>query len=143
MPTYTLNEGAISIPQGWRDHTVNAFALHDPDRKNEASFVISREIVANRTLSEYLDQQLAQAAKKMNRYRLLGRRETQVGAKEAVEVEYAWSSPEGIGIFQRQTVLIHGSQFLVFTWSAREKDREQMEPLWAGVMQSIQLNQVD
>src|SRR5262245_59193430 len=140
MTVYRLHEADVLIPDGWEDGTINAFSTPARNGAGAANLVVTRDAkTRSPDVRAYADQQLVEAAKKLKGYRLIGRRETQIAGRPAVEVDYAWMTPERIEVQQRQAYLEIDGGFLAFTLTARHTGFGSVEGHWAPFVDSVRL----
>ncbi len=139
MNSYQLYEGSIQIPDGWKDQTMNAFMLPESNSKGaKASIVISRDYeTKSDTIEHYADLQLVEAAKKLPKYKLLRRSETQISGRAAMQIDYAWATPERVEVRQRQAILQCEDYFLMMTLTTPANDFPKYEGTWAETIKSI------
>jgi hypothetical protein len=144
MKSYRLNEADILLPDNWKDTTINAFILPSSNKAGEAeaTFVITRDSETKQdSIEQYADLQLVEAAKKLNKYKLLGRRQTTIGNRPAIQVDYTWVTPERIEIKQRQAYLSYQTSILIFTLTVRASDFEPYQTAWENAIASVKLRE--
>jgi hypothetical protein len=145
MRAYRLNEADIMLPEHWKDTTINAFILPSSKKAGEAdaTFVITRDNDTKQdSIEQYADIQLVEAAKKLNRYKFIERRQRQIANSPAIQVDYTWVTPDRIEIKQRQAYVKYQSFFLIFTLTVRAGDFESHADAWENAIASIRLRQV-
>jgi hypothetical protein len=145
MNTYRLNEADILLPDHWKDTTINAFILPSSNKAGEAdaTFVITRDSDSKQEgVEHYADTQFVEAAKKLNRYKFIGRRQTRIGNQPAIQVDYTWVTPERIEIKQRQAYVKYQTSFLIFTLTVRAGDFEAHEAAWETTIASVKLREI-
>ena len=139
---YRLNEADIVVPDGWKDMSINTFVLPAGSQGNALSLTVTRDHDSpNLDLTSYTDQQLILAAKKLPHYKYISRQGAYVGGQVAVQADYAWRTPEGKNIHQRQAVFKVGPTFLVFTLTAMAQDVQNIELFWQQTIGAVQLAQ--
>lgn len=136
MFTYTMNEGSFQVPEEWRDNSVNIFVVGAEPPMN-LSFVISRDnLRQGAELVDYVEQQLGDVSKKLRKFRILGKRQMEVGGRPALEAEFTWVSEQS-PMHQRQQYVRVGQKVLVFTATApvkiADEHMEQIQALLASV----------
>ena len=138
MSNYQLYEGSILIPDGWKDQTMNAFMLPETSGKGaKASIVISRDYeTESDTVEHYADLQLVEAAKKLPKYKLVRRSEIQVSGHPAIQIDYAWATPERVEVRQRQAILQLTDYFLTMTLTTPANDFPKHEGTWAETIKN-------
>ena len=129
MNKYIANELSFSLPSNWTDQSVNIFAVGTTPPL-PLSFVISRDYLKpNEELVDKVEAQLKMLEKKLRSFRIIEKRQTQVGSKVALEAEFTWVADNG-PMHQRQQYVRHHNQILTFTATAPVKiGEEQMEQL--------------
>jgi hypothetical protein len=145
MKSYRLNEADLILPDNWKDTTINAFILPSSNKAGEAeaTFVITRDSETKQDgVEHYADLQLVEAAKKLNRYKLIERRQTKISNRPAIQVDYTWVTPERIEIRQRQAYVSYQSAILIFTLTVRASDFEPHQPAWENAISSLKLREV-
>jgi hypothetical protein len=137
MRAYRLDEGDIEIPDGWRDGTINVFMLPSADNSKtaDASLSITRDAEdESPDVEEYANVQLVNAAKNLNRYKLIGRRAASIDGEPSVEVDYTWVTPERIQVRQRQAYVLYENVFVIFTLTAKAGEFARHEDAWETVV---------
>jgi hypothetical protein len=143
--SYRLNEADISLPDYWKDTTINAFILPSSKKPGEAeaTFVITRDGEAKSdNVEHYADTQLVEAGKKLNRYKFIERQATRISDQPAIQVDYTWVTPDRIEIRQRQAYVMYQTSFLIFTLTARANEFETYETAWENAITSVRLRDV-
>lgn len=108
---YHFAEGALELPEGFTDRSVNVFE----SKRDGGSVVItmtrepmpqglSLETVATRFLEEM--------STRLRRFELHHRASTEIGFMPAVEVHYQFFHPEGALVSQEQAFIQHGDRML-------------------------------
>lgn len=140
MANYRLHEADIEIPDGWQDHTINAYSLVAPQGGNAVNFTITRDsLTQSVNVQSYADLQLVEAAKKLKGYKLLGRRSISLDGEPAIEATYTWITPEKIQIQQRQAYVMRARTFVIFTLTTRVADSQGYEKTWGAILGSVRL----
>ena len=141
MKNYQLYEGSIEIPDGWKDQTMNAFALPEPGGKGaKASIVISRDYeTKSDDIGHYADLQLVEAAKKLPKYKLIRRNEIQVSGRAAMQVDYTWATPERVEIRQRQAFMKYADYILMMTLTIPANEFGKYEGTWQETIKTIRI----
>ncbi len=137
MKTYRMQEAEISVPDEWRDKTIQLFVLPN-DGGGEATLVVSRDAETKAaSLDGYVDGQLTEAGKRLNRFRFISRNAITIGGKPAVEIDYLWTTPERIELHQRQAYAEWPGCFLIFTLTTRTSDFGRHEANWRQTLESV------
>jgi len=143
--SYRLNEADISLPDYWKDTTINAFILPSSKKAGEAeaTFVITRDGDAKSdSVEHYADTQLVEASKKLNRYKFIERQAARISDQPTIQVDYTWVTPDRIEIRQRQVYVRYQTSFLIFTLTARANEFETYETAWENAIASVKLRDV-
>ena len=114
-PKYHINEGLISLPDGYHDRTVNVFALPAGDAP---AFNISRDALnSGEALAAYIDRQLALMEKHIKGWKQGERSAATLGDNLSLgEIVHASYLRDGKRIWQQQAVFnAEGDNILVFT----------------------------
>jgi len=138
---YALQEGDITLPEGFQDRTVNMFVLGSV-LPAPLSITVSRDtLLPAETLQAYVDRQVKLMASKLRGYTALGRKAVFLSTEapmEGVQID-AYYMGEGRPYYQRQAAfLIEPTRALVFsTTSAADFSPEQTQG-WADLLASFQ-----
>ncbi len=134
---FLMNEGALTLPEGYQDRTVNVFTLpgtHAP------SLNISRDTLPDgEILPEYIDRQLALMVKHLKGWKQGDRLAATLGDSlspgETVDASYL---RDGKRVYQRQAVFaLNNSHILVFTQTASAPLTEADHALLASLLGSF------
>lgn len=115
---FVINEGVITLPEGWQDRTVNVFT---PPDGCLPVFNISRDALENNeTLNAYIDRQLALMQQHITGWQLAGRQPCVLGSErltgENIHTRYQRDNQP---IWQQQAVFSPDNRLvLVFTMTA-------------------------
>lgn len=118
MPDYTLQDCNVTVPDAFRDRTMNLFTLSHTGA-NEFTFVISRAAASADDTLESVSSRLAEELDNtLENVSLFHARLIDLAGKQALELFYRFSSGQS-AIFQKQrVVLIHdgntGKKLLCF-----------------------------
>ena len=111
---YPLNEGTLTIPDHWRDDSINVFTISETEGTN---LVVSRQKVpAELSHSDYLNQQVASFDEGLQGYKKIAKQNIDIDGATGVSLEYKFTSPEGI-MHQLTTMFIKEQQFLSMTFT--------------------------
>ncbi|KHN55407.1 DcrB-related protein [Pectobacterium fontis] len=112
-----FTEGSITLPDGYRDRTVNAFT---PSQEGEPAFTVSRDVMNDgEVLSGYIDRQLNLMSQHFKSWKTQAREAIWLG-NNVLEGERLQASylRDGQRIWQQQAVFaVDSVQILVFTLS--------------------------
>lgn len=109
---YQLNEGVLTLPEGWRDESVNVFVCPDNSGINLAisRAMISQNIPAEETYAETLNEFEAH----LPGYHEVARLAIELDGLPAYQLEYHWKSPEG-PMHQLVVMCVKAHQLVSFT----------------------------
>jgi hypothetical protein len=139
MLTYHLHEADLLLPEGLVDNTVNAFVLPAEDGAPLTVVVTRDPKPARPDAFGYADHLLVEAAKRLPGYDLKERVAVTVGQQQTIEARFAWRTPEGAAVEQRQTFVFHRGAALIFTMTTRANDMERATARWRLVLDSVRL----
>jgi hypothetical protein len=136
MNTFLMNEASFEVPEDWRDQTINIFAVGS-EPPLSLSFVISRGTLRDgEELVDHVERELGQFGEKLKQFRLIGKRQVEVGGGVALEAEFTWKSDKG-PMHQRQQYVRRGARIIIFTATApvkiADEHIEQLNSLLASV----------
>lgn len=130
---YLFAGGSIEIPDTWLDRSVHTFIEDGSDGTPKSSLVI-HEAPTEVALDDFVDQQLIQAAQKLNSYRLHRRRQ----AHKGFEVSYEWRPSHEVIVQQRQLFTARSRHVvMVVTLTTMTSEAIRMEGLWAALLTSL------
>jgi len=136
---YQMQEGSLSLPPEWIDKTMNVFVSAATGTEG-VSFVVTRERLPwGMQFSEYAASELQKLAKQVPDYEAVGSSETTVSGRAAYAHEYKWSN-NGRPLQQLLTMVEHGKQVLMLTFTAPGVLSTSQKALVEGVVQSLRLN---
>lgn len=124
---YHTEEGSFEISESFHDRTVNCFVLGETGR-SQFNLSISRDIpLQGEQVGDYVERQLKILKKNINKYKLIQKKESQLGGKyDGVEIYGTWKEKKQ-NIFQRQAAfLITQNKILIFS-ATSEKDFAERE----------------
>jgi len=137
MTSYNLQEAVCSLPDDWKDTSVNIFSV-GTTAPAEFSLVVTRDVLGSSiSLKAFADAQLERLSQTLSRYVLLRQEGRVFGDKTAIDSEFTWIS-ESRRIHQRQVLLQHDAdRVLIFTATALDflaADRsQQMDAILGGL----------
>lgn len=113
-----LNEGQVTLPEGYQDRTVNIFTSF---AKDAPSFTVSRDSLGpNEALAAYIDRQLAQMQQHLKQWQQSERCPATLGENLSHgEIVHGSYQRSGRQVWQQQAVFNpQGAHILVFTMTA-------------------------
>ncbi len=140
MGHYVMHEATFDVPSEWRDNSVNIFMVVGKGPPADLSFVISRDLLQPGTeLVDYVEKQLGDVGKKLRKFRIIGKRQIEVGGRSALEAEFTWVS-EQCAMHQIQQYVRLDQKVIVFTASAPVKIADEHQEQIKTLLASIQFN---
>ncbi|HCT3537138.1 DcrB-related protein [Enterobacter hormaechei] len=139
-PKYHINEGLISLPDGYHDRTVNVFALPAGDAP---AFNISRDALnPGEALAAYIDRQLALMAKHIKGWKQGERSAATLGDNLSLgEIVHASYLRDGKRIWQQQAVFnVDGDKILVFTMTCTRAPGDADSALFGDLLRSFRFH---
>lgn len=141
MKTYRLQEANITIPENWRDQTINAFVLPANEAMGEVSFVVTRDNQTRvDTVAQFARVQIAKVSKQLTGFRLVRQEERAIGGLPGTVVDYSWSVSAYVTVCQRQGYVKYGDHFLILTLTTKKEHFEGYKHLWGDIVQSIRFH---
>ncbi|CBJ40820.1 conserved hypothethical protein (plasmid) [Ralstonia solanacearum CMR15] len=136
---YQMQEGSMTLPADWIDKTMNVFVSAATGTEG-VSFVVTRERLPwGMQFGEYVASELHKLARQVPGYEAVGGSETQVSGRAAHVHEYKWTN-NGSPLQQLLTMVEHGKQVLMLTFTAPGVLSPSQKALVEGVVQSLRLN---
>lgn len=139
-PKYHINEGLISLPDGYQDRTVNVFALPAGDAP---AFNISRDALnPGEALAAYIDRQLALMAKHIKGWKQGERSAATLGDNLSLgEIVHASYLRDGKRIWQQQAVFnVDSDKILVFTMTCTRAPGDADSALFGDLLRSFRFH---
>ena len=139
-PKYHINEGLISLPDGYHDRTVNVFALPAGDAP---AFNISRDALnPGEALAAYIDRQLALMAKHIKGWKQGERSAATLGDNLSLgEIVHASYLRDGKRIWQQQAVSnVDSDKILVFTMTCTRAPGDADSALFGDLLRSFRFH---
>lgn len=135
-----LHEGTIGLPAGFEDRTANLFVPENPQTSPNLS--VARDwLLANETLSTYIDRQLQVLKSRLPSHKLVARGAERLGEDgagldgERIEAQYKDGKHT---VRQRQAAFLVGpKRALIFTAASPRPFDDQFEALWRGWLASF------
>jgi hypothetical protein len=135
---------AFDVPRHWEDRTLVAYAAPPhPDQALAPNLVMTRDSLGARTLDAYADEQLAELAKRMDGFELLGREDTSLGGRPAAVIRFQSKGPTGL--LEQRLAIAEGPRRVVccLTLTASKADSEQMNPLFDRILSTVRFPRPD
>ncbi|PWU27091.1 DUF1795 domain-containing protein [Pseudomonas sp. RW407] len=140
---YQLQEGQITLPEGYQDRSVNMFVLGN-SVPAPLSITVSRDnLLPDETLKPYVERQVKLIGAKLRGYTLLGKKPASLGepALEGIQVD-AYYLNDGRPLYQRQAAFeIEPGRALVFSTTSQGDFSTSQSQAWLDLLASFRLRQ--
>ncbi|MBJ7223499.1 MULTISPECIES: DcrB-related protein [unclassified Brenneria] len=138
---YQLQEGTISLADGFQDRTVNMFVLGS-SIPAPLSITLSRDdTLPGETLTAYVDRQVKLIAAKLRGYTPLGRKPATLSTGQPLQgfqVD-AYYLNDGRPIYQRQAAFeVTPGRILVFSTTSQSDFSKRQDQDWQALLASFQ-----
>ncbi|WP_058910612.1 DcrB-related protein [Entomohabitans teleogrylli] len=131
---YRLNEGEITLPEDWKDETLNAFSAPDNSGLN---LVITRmELPFGSAEEEFVENVLVQYREQLPEYTEHKFKTITLAGQNAWRLEYHWQSDEG-RIDQLVVMQFRGNTLMTFTVSSANGMSKSQKEIMLSVIQSF------
>jgi hypothetical protein len=117
---YHFAEGALELPEGFTDRTVNIFE----SKRDGGSVVVSitRDTMpAGMTLEAVATKFVDEMSTRMRRFEFQRRASTEIGFLPSVQVHYTFFHPDGGIVSQEQAFIQHGNLLIVLAMTSPAK----------------------
>jgi len=140
---YQLQEGQITLPEGYQDRSVNMFVLGN-SVPAPLSITVSRDnLLPGETLKPYVERQVKLIAAKLRGYTLLGKKPASLGevALEGLQVD-AYYLNDGRPLYQRQAAFeLEPGRALVFSTTSQGDFSASQNQAWLDLLASFRPRQ--
>ncbi|EKT4467745.1 DUF1795 domain-containing protein [Pseudomonas putida] len=141
---YQLQEGSITLPEGFQDRTVNMFILGS-NIPAPLNITISRDnVLPAEDLDAYIDRQVKLIASKLRGYTVLARKPAQLSSSQplmGVQIEGYYLN-DGRPVYQRQAAFeIAPGRILVFSTTSQKDFSGKQNESWLALLSSFQPRQ--
>jgi hypothetical protein len=139
MARHEQNDVSFDVPRHWEDKTLVAYASPPRDgHATAANLVMTRDVLDERdTLGDYADRQLAELAKRLDRFELVKREETTLGGVPAIVLRFG--SKAAAGPLLQRLAVVEGRRRSVYCFTATtpKADAAQNDPLFDRILGSV------
>lgn len=136
MTPYYFHEGTLTIPEEWRDESMNIFKAPEEEGYN---LVISRERIPRSVdPQEHVAAQRKIIEENLMNFRELDRRPIDLDGQVCVWLEYSWKSPEG-PMNQVNVMRVAGPTLVSFTFTSGKPLSDGQRELFRGILLSYKL----
>lgn len=137
---YRLHEGALTLPEGFQDRSVNMF-IQGGTLPAPFSLTVSRDTtLPGEALADYVDRQVSLIAAKLRKYKLAATQPAQLGAQSpiaGVQIDAHYQS-DGQAVYQRQAAFIIATdRTLVFSGTSQVPFDDRLNGLWLDILASF------
>jgi hypothetical protein len=141
---YQLQEGSITLPEGFQDRTVNMFILGD-SIPAPLNITVSRDnLLPGEDLKTYIDRQVKLIAAKLRGYTVLGKKPAQLSSAQplsGLQVD-AYYLKDGRPVYQRQAAFeIATGRILVFSTTSQADFSGKQNDNWLELLNSFEPRQ--
>ena len=112
---YTIDEGQLTLPEQWKDETVNVLTS-GTGKEPAFSLVITRdEIAQGMTFTDYVKMEVINISSKLPEFKMLEEKSNyKINQQPAHRIEFTWQSSEGV-LLQIVAMTAQQQNALIFT----------------------------
>ncbi|WP_258911204.1 DUF1795 domain-containing protein [Pseudomonas putida] len=141
---YQLQEGSITLPEGFQDRTVNMFILGN-SIPAPLNITVSRDnLLSGEDLGAYIERQIKLIASKLRGYTILGKKTAQLSSSQpqaGIQVD-GYYLKDGRPIYQRQAAFeIAPGRILVFSTTSQADFSGKQNDSWLELLGSFEPRQ--
>lgn len=141
---YQLQEGSITLPEGFQDRTVNMFILGN-SIPAPLNITVSRDnLLSGEDLGAYIERQVKLIASKLRGYTILGKKPAQLSSSQpqaGIQVD-GYYLKDGRPIYQRQAAFeIAPGRILVFSTTSQADFSGKQNDSWLELLGSFEPRQ--
>ncbi|BBH47310.1 DUF1795 domain-containing protein [Pseudomonas sp. KU43P] len=142
---YPLQEGSITLPEGFTDRTVNMFILGD-SIPAPLNFTVSRDnLLPGEDLKAYIERQVKLIAAQLRGYTVLGKIPAQLSSTQpqaGIQVD-GYYLKDGRPVYQRQAAFeVAPGRILVFSTTSQADFSGKQNDNWLDLLNSFEPRQV-
>jgi hypothetical protein len=141
MPRYEHPDISFDVPPDWEDRSVAAFSAPiAPGQKTGPNVVLTRDkLLPGEDIGAYADRQLAELARRLDKYDLRKREEITFGGLPAVEARFSWKGGGG-PVDQRLVMCVTGERLVLsLTSTAPRGTGPEVDPIMDRVLASVKI----
>lgn len=142
MPRHDDPLVSFDVPRDWDNKTIIAYtAPATPGGATTANVVMTRDrLRPNEDLLAYADRHVDELAKRLSGFVLLDSHDAEVAGRPAIHVSFQSDAQDG-PLRQRLTmVLLVDHVVAAFTFTAPERDLDQLAPLFDRILSSVRFS---
>ena len=117
---FHFDEGCMSLPDGWKDQTINIISSTGGAQAGLTFTITREEMPWGMQFDEYVDVELGKAGKALNDFTIVDRKPVQISGNPAHQVECTWKAKQGL-MHQIITTINQRNKAIVVTASSPEK----------------------
>jgi len=141
---YQLQEGSITLPEGFQDRTVNMFILGD-SIPAPLNITLSRDnLMPGEDLKAYIERQVKLIASKLRGYTILGKKPATLSSSQpqaGIQVD-GYYLKDGRPVYQRQAAFeVAPGRILVFSTTSQADFNGKQNDSWLGLLNSFEPRQ--
>ncbi len=139
MPRHDDPLVSFDVPRDWDNKTIIAYAAPvGPGGGATANLVMTRDrLRPDEDLLAYADRHVDELAKRLSGFSLIDSHDAEVAGRPAIHVSFQSDADDG-ALRQRLTmVLLPDRLVAAFTFTAPERDVDQLEPLFERILSSV------
>lgn len=127
----------FEVPQDWENRSITIFAVpKTPEQKLAPNVVVTREVsTSEESLEDYANQQLIDAAQRLESFKLRKRSVTVVGGLPGIEVSFSWGP--GGAVRQRQVFVQHKKKMVSIVFTVLEAEYSAFERHFEKVLSTV------
>ncbi|MFZ0155541.1 DUF1795 domain-containing protein [Pseudomonas sp. Hg5Tf] len=141
---YQLQEGSITLPEGFQDRTVNMFVLGN-SIPAPLNITLSRDnLLPAEDLKAYIDRQVKLIAAKLRGYTVLDKKPAQLSASQPLDglQVNAYYLNDGRPVYQRQAAFeVAPGRILVFSTTSQADFTGTQNDNWLDLLKSFEPRQ--
>ncbi|HGA2315996.1 TPA: DcrB-related protein [Pseudomonas putida] len=143
---YQLQEGSITLPEGFQDRTVNMFILGD-SIPAPLNITVSRDnLLVGEDLKAYIERQVKLIASKLRGYTVLGKKPAQLSTSQplaGIQVD-GYYLKDGRPVYQRQAAFeVSPGRILVFSTTSQADFGGKQNESWQALLSSFEARQAN
>ncbi|WDY57005.1 DUF1795 domain-containing protein [Pseudomonas sp. PSKL.D1] len=137
---YLLQEGTLTLPEGFLDRTVNLFILGDSMPAPQNVTLSRDDLLKGEDLDAYVQRQVKLIASKLSGYTILSQTSAQLSTSQplaGIQVD-GYYLKEGRPLYQRQAAFeVAPGRILVFSLTSQADFSSQQNDSWCALLSSF------
>ncbi|NUO53294.1 MAG: DcrB-related protein [Polyangiaceae bacterium] len=142
MSEYHMDEALFELPPGWTDQSVHTLTRPIDGTAERLSISVIRDDAPHgRSLSAYVDRNLAMQKHKLSGFELLDRDDqVDLGGLGAISARIRWRAPSGPVYHRHVFLLLHG-RVVAFVGTCRHAHRDLCDDELDAVLSSLRFRE--